>query len=243
VENVNTPVEPYRSDAVVRYAYVSDYVRKVFGDADPRHVTVYPGSNFSLFTRSPLEHAPDGCVGMVYRLEQDKLNADAIQPFIHIARLRPGTRILIVGGGSLLDAFKKSVETAGVTESFEFTGYVTYDALPDLYRRMSVFVAPVWKESFGQVAPFAMSMKVPVVGYDVGALGEILGSADLLAPAGDAPALANIAVRLLDSPEQRRAIGEAQQKRAEEKFSIGAMIDHYSRLYAEVTEKARKDLL
>ena len=241
VENVNTPVEPHRSDAVVRYAYVSDYVRSVFGEPDPRHVTVYPGSDFGLFTRAQDEHAPEDCVGMVYRLERDKLNEDAIQPFIHIARMRPGTRILIVGGGSLLESFQAAVKIAGLTDRFEFTGYVPYGALPDLYRRMSLFVAPVWKESFGQVAPFAMSMKVPVVGYDVGALGEIIGNQTLLAPAGDAEALAKIALRLLNEPQQRRAIAEAQQKRAQERFSVEAMIAQYAQLYAEVIEETVRE--
>ncbi|MGJ7485912.1 methyltransferase domain-containing protein [Variovorax sp. LT2P21] len=235
VENVNTPIEPHRSDAVVRYVYVSDYVRSVFGESDARHVTVYPGSDFGVFTRAPDEHAPDDCVGMVYRLERDKLNEEAILPFIRVVQSRPQTRVLIVGGGSLLEPFQAAVKAAGVAERFEFTGYVPYDALPDLYRRMSVFVAPIWKESFGQVAPFAMSMKVPVVGYDVGAIGEIIANPALLAPPADEAALAKIVVDLLDAPEQRRVIGNAQQKRAEERFSIQAMIAHYTRLYAEMT--------
>ena len=155
--------------------------------------------------------------------------------------MRPSTRILIVGGGSLLDPFQAAVEASGVSGNFEFTGYVNYDALPDLYRRMSIFVAPVWKESFGQVSPFAMSMKVPVIGYDIGAIPEIIDTPGLVAPAGDADALALIAVRLLDSPEERQAIGEIQQQRARANFSVQAMIDRYADIYAEITNNVRKE--
>lgn len=49
IENVNTPIAPYRSSAVVKYVYVSDYVRSVFGDPDERHMTVYPGPTSSFF--------------------------------------------------------------------------------------------------------------------------------------------------------------------------------------------------
>ena len=241
IENINTPIAPYRSDAVVRYVYVSEYVRRVFGSTDTKHVTVYPGSDFGLFTRGPAERAPEDCVGMVYRLERDKLNEDAIQPFIRIAQLRPQTRILIVGGGSLYEPYREAVRAAGVADNFEFTGYVSYDELPALYRRMSLFVAPVWKESFGQVSPFAMSMKVPVIGYDIGAIGEIVNAPELLAPPGDAEGLARIAVGLLDSPETIHRLGDAQQRRARENFSIQAMIAHYAQIYAEVSDKARKD--
>jgi glycosyltransferase involved in cell wall biosynthesis/SAM-dependent methyltransferase len=241
IENINTPIAPFRSPAVAKYVYVSDYVRSVFGESDTRHVTVYPGSDFNLFTRAANEHAPEDCVGMVYRLEHDKLNEAAIEPFIRIAQLRPRTRILIVGGGSLLDPFKAAVAAAGVSHNFEFTGYVSYDALPALYRRMSLFVAPVWKESFGQVSPFAMSMKVPVIGYDVGAIPEIIGTHDLVAPAADADALARIAVRLLDTPKERKALGIAQLRRAQENFSVQAMIDHYAEIYAEITSQISKE--
>ncbi len=241
IENINTPVDPYLSDAVVRYVYVSDYVRSVFGQPKAHHVTVYPGSDFGLFTRAREESAPNDCVGMVYRLEHDKLNEDAIQPFIHIAKQRPSTRILIVGGGSLLEPFQNAVNSAGVSQCFEFTGYVPYSALPDLYRRMSMFVAPIWKESFGQVAPFAMSMKVPVVGYDVGAIGEIIGDRELLAPAADAEALAKIVVDLLNAPDRRRQLGETQQQRAQARFSIQAMISHYSDIYNEISRITRKE--
>ncbi|MGG2018651.1 glycosyltransferase, partial [Pseudomonas sp. S8] len=123
---------------------------------------------------------------MVYRLETDKLNADSITPFIKAVQKRPQTRVLIVGGGSLMETFKEAVNSAGVSDNFEFTGYVAYSQLPDLYRRMKLFVAPVWKESFGQVSPFAMRMHVPVVGYDIGAIGEIVDDSSLLAPYGDA---------------------------------------------------------
>ncbi|KQP46182.1 glycosyltransferase [Pseudorhodoferax sp. Leaf274] len=241
IENVNTPIAPHRSEAVARYVYVSDYVRNVFGSPDAEHVTVYPGSDFDLFTRGPAEHAPADCVGMVYRLERDKLNEDAILPFIRIAQLRPQTRILIVGGGSLYEPYRDAVQAAGVADNFEFTGYVSYDQLPALYRRMSLFVAPVWKESFGQVSPFAMSMKVPVIGYDIGAIGEIVGDRALLAPPADAERLAGIAVGLLDAPESIHRLGDAQQRRAQENFSIQAMIASYARIYAEVSEQPRKD--
>ncbi|WP_411726727.1 glycosyltransferase family 4 protein, partial [Methyloglobulus sp.] len=234
IENVNTPVTPYISDTVVRYVYVSDYVRHVFGQENSRHITIYPGSDFSHFDRDLHEKLPSDCVGMVYRLEEDKLNGQSIEPFIRIAQRRPQTRILIIGGGSLLAPFQKAVELAGVQECFEFTGYVRYEALPEFYRRMSVFIAPVWKESFGQVSSFAMNMRIPVIGYDIDAIGEIVDNTQLLAPPADADRLADIAINLLDSPELRESIGQQQATRVQEHFSIQAMNKSYAELYAEI---------
>jgi glycosyltransferase involved in cell wall biosynthesis len=99
---------------------------------------------------------------------------------------------------------------------------------------MSVFVAPVWQESFGQVSCFAMSMRLPVAGYDVGALPEILGDRSALAPPGDTHALAEVLLRLLDDRELRLAIGQRNLERVHRSFTVEAMVDHYRALYREL---------
>ncbi len=93
------------------------------------------------------------------------------------------------------------------------------------------------KESFGQVSPFAMSMGLPVVGYDVGALAEITGDRRLLAPKGDSLALAAIVTALLDDRARRLAIGEHNRRRAHELFSVETMAGRYEALYDELLTK------
>lgn len=237
VENINTPVEPYVTESISRYVYVSEYVYRKFGGKPEKSTVVYPGSDFSLFQRDDASKAPDDCIGMVYRLEKDKLNLQAIDVFIKVARRRPQTKVLIVGGGSFLQPYREAVRCAGVEQSFVFTGYVPYVELPSLYDQMSIFVAPVWKESFGQVSPFAMSHGIPVVGYDIGALEEIIGRNDLLAPPGDSDRLADIIIDLLAKREKRIAIGRENQQRAREMFSLESMIEGYRKVYAAMMEE------
>ena len=145
LENINTPVAPYISDAVNRYVYVSNYVRETYGLRDANSIVIHPGSNFELFSRSDSAPIAEDCIGMVYRLERDKLDAHSIDPFIAVARRWPATEILIVGGGTLLEPLKAAVRQAEVEDRFQFTGYVSYEELPRLYEKMSVFVAPVWQ--------------------------------------------------------------------------------------------------
>ncbi|MCX4219525.1 MULTISPECIES: glycosyltransferase [unclassified Pseudomonas] len=240
IQNINTPVAPYVSPAIKRYVYVSNYVRNVFGTAEAPNATVYPGSDFSIFEADAPNQSATDTIGMVYRLETDKLNADSITPFIKAVQKRPQTRVLIVGGGSLMETFKEAVNAAGLTDNFEFTGYVAYGQLPDLYRRMKLFVAPVWKESFGQVSPFAMNMHVPVVGYDIGAIGEIVDDTSLLAPYGDADKLSDIIVNLLDDSARRTLIANRHSERAQAHFSIKAMIENYDQIYAETLAETKQ---
>jgi glycosyltransferase involved in cell wall biosynthesis/2-polyprenyl-3-methyl-5-hydroxy-6-metoxy-1,4-benzoquinol methylase len=232
IQNVNTPVAPF-DVPVFRNVYVSDYVLETFCPGDPRGLVIYPGSNFELFTRRNPGDVPDDCIGMVYRLEVDKLNERAIEPFIEVVRRRPSTHVLIVGGGKFQEPYMRAVRAAGLEQAFEFTGYVAYHLLPALYRRLSVFVAPVWQESFGQVSPFAMNMGIPVVGYNVGAIGEIIDDWTLVIPPGDSSKLADLIIRLLDNRAERLAIGLNNIKRARHLFSLESMISSYRKLYQE----------
>jgi glycosyltransferase involved in cell wall biosynthesis len=234
VENINTPVAPYVDPCVNRYVYVSNYVKDTFGKLVGSNLTIYPGSNFKMFVREASQSIPDDCIGMVYRLEIDKLNEKSIDVFIKVVQKRPQTKVIIVGGGSLLKLYKDAVKAYKVENAFNFTGFVPYEKLPALYAQMSLFVAPVWKESFGQVGPFAMSMGIPVVGYNIGALAEVLGDNSLLAPPDDSDTLADIIVRLLDDRQRRLKIGQRNRELAHRLFSVESMIESYAKLYQEL---------
>ena len=234
IENVNTPVVPYISDRVDHYVYVSDYARNFAACEETKSSVIYPGSNLTLFDRKEAP-IPDDVIGMVYRLDSDKLKEDAVRVFIQVVKKRPRTQVLIVGGGEFFNAYQRQVAEEGATANFQFTGYVPYGNLPEYYQKLSIFVAPVWKESFGQVSPFAMSMKIPVAGYRIGALPEILGSDELLAD--NAEDLADIIVKLMDDRQRRIEIGQQNYLRVHERFSVEAMVAAYDRLYERLLDE------
>ena len=94
IENINTPVEPYQAEFIDQYVHVSKYVEHKFGNGSSKNMTIYPGSDFSVFTRSETLPLPRNCIGMVYRLENDKLNEKSIDVFIKVVQQRPLTRCL-----------------------------------------------------------------------------------------------------------------------------------------------------
>lgn len=230
VENVNTPVEPLRDARIATYVFVSDYIRAAFAPDIVNGRVVRPGIDLAAFTPGPWIGDAADSIGMVYRLHPDKLSENSIDPLIAVARRRPKTRIIVVGDGELLPVFHAKAVAAGVIHNFEFTGTVPYADLPTLYRRFRLFVAPVVRESFGQVTPFAMAMGQAVAGFKVGALPEILGTSETLAE--DSEGLAGIICDLLDDPAKLDAVGAHNRERAR-MFGLDAMIAAYAEVYAQ----------
>jgi len=60
------------------------------------------------------------------------------------------------------------------------------------------------------------------------------GETGLLAPAGDADALARAVESLLADPLRRQAMGEAGRRRAREYFSAEVIVPRYEALYRRV---------
>jgi glycosyltransferase involved in cell wall biosynthesis len=231
IENINTPVAPLIHSRVDRYVYVSQYAQNFSPAVKEKAEVIYPGSNLTLFQREGPDISDD-TIGMVYRLEGDKLREDSIEVLIDVVKRRPHTKALVVGGGTFFEVYQKQVHDQGVAGQFVFTDYVAYEELPTYYRKLSLFVAPVWKESFGQVSAFAMSMKIPVAGYDIGALSEILGSSECLR--NTKAELVELIISLLDDREKRIRIGESNHTRVEALFSVETMVRKYDRLYRQL---------
>ncbi len=240
VENINTPVEPLVSAHISQYVFVSNYVRKEFGNmlADDLASVIYPGIDLTKFSDPFDGEDALNAIGMVYRLEDDKLKIDAIDLFIEVVKRRPRTRVYIIGGGSFLEPWIKKTDEHGVRGNFRFTGYVPYEDLPGWYSRFSIFIAPVWKESFGQVAPFAMSKRLVVAGYKIGALPEIAGSDEFFG--SDIDSTARIITDLLEDKAKRQRIGLENQERAATMFSVEAMTSAYQQLYRKLLDRNRQ---
>jgi glycosyltransferase involved in cell wall biosynthesis len=236
LQNVNTPVAPFAPVPATRNVFVSQTILDQFGST-PTAQVVHPGINLSMFS-PPEKSDPDtyDVIGMVYRLERDKLNEASIEPFITVVKRRPQTRAIIIGDGSLFLHFRSRVEKEGLLNRFEFTGYVPFEDLPSYYARFKLFVAPVWQESFGQVIPFAMSMGLAVAGNRVGAIPEILGDDSTL---GATPAeTTSHVLRLLESRDAIDVMGARNRSIARTNFSVERMAIAYVDIYKSMIPEA-----
>ncbi len=231
IQNVNTPVVPNCDPRIAANAFVSHYVRETFAPELEPSLVIYPGIDLEAFSiPREADRDADDTVLLVYRLDPDKLDPDSLDSAIEAVKLRPRTRIVVIGEGPLLPVFVQRVREAGYRENFDFRGTVPYGALPSIYARARVFLAPVARESFGQVVPFAMAMGLGVVGNDVGALSEILTTRETLGKTHKETGA--ILARVLDDAQLLDRQGADNVERAQA-FSLDAMIAAYEGLYAD----------
>jgi glycosyltransferase involved in cell wall biosynthesis len=85
----------------------------------------------------------------------------------------------------------------------------------DLYRRALVLVMPSHAEGFGIPALEAMTLGVPVIAANRGALPEVVGEAGLLIDPDDADALAHVLERVIADRPLRDRLRDAGWRQAE----------------------------
>lgn len=96
----------------------------------------------------------------------------------------------------------------------EVAGYIDPDRRVDTYNRAWAVVMPSHTEGFGLPALEAMTLGIPVVAANQGALPEVLGGAGVLCDAGDPAALSAALESVIDDRTRRDQLRDAGWRRA-----------------------------
>jgi glycosyltransferase involved in cell wall biosynthesis len=138
---------------------------------------------------------------------------------------------------------RRRAEELGVADRVELTGRLSRADLVEEYNRAAVFVSPSLYEGFGLPAAEAQACGAPVVATTGGALPEVVadGVSGLLAPPGDAGALADAIGRLLDHGDLAARLGEAGVRRVAARFTWRRTAERTLALYrATIDEPATR---
>lgn len=173
-------------------------------------------------------------LGMVAQFIPRKGHETLLEVLPIVLRQDPDTHVVLFGQGPLQEDIRRSASLQGVDSRVRFAGFRT--DMERLYACLDVLVHPAREEGLGVALLQAGAAAVPVVACRAGGIPEVIvhGETGLLVPPGDVRGLAEAICRLIEFPEQRRAMGTAARRRVEEAFSVDAMVDQYQDLYAEV---------
>jgi phosphatidylinositol alpha-1,6-mannosyltransferase len=101
-------------------------------------------------------------VGRLQR-ERDKGHQALIACWPKVVAAAPDARLLIVGGGPDLDAFRDLARSSAAGQRIEVRGFVPDDRMQDLWAEADVFAMPSRGEGFGLVYIEAMRQGLPVI--------------------------------------------------------------------------------
>jgi hypothetical protein len=188
----------------------------------------------------PRTHVPGAPVRFLFvgRLEPRKGIDILLEAMKRVVQEGPEVELLVAGDRVPGEDPERILAGHPAARCVRFLGRVKDDELHRLYAECDVFVAPSRFESFGIVYIEAFSHATPVVAANVGGAARVIrdGKDGLLVPADDEDALADAMLRMAREPEERRRMGEAARKHAEEEFTVEVMVHRSVAFYREILD-------
>jgi glycosyltransferase involved in cell wall biosynthesis len=220
----------------VRRAWVPEAKITVIQNAIGEEAFVRPDLEIRAELTGWFAQPPRWVVGAAGRLSPEKGFAVYIDAAARVTRSHPETGFVLFGDGPLRARLERQIAERGLLGRFVLAGF-----REDLSRFLSSFDVGVLS-SFTEGLPVTLlelcAAHVPVVATSVGGIAEVIedGRTGRLAPAGDAAALADCIVGLLDDAEGREAMGRAARARVRNEFSF----ERLGQRYYEVFERLLK---
>lgn len=142
-----------------------------------------------------------------------------------------------VSRNSFLAELQKLIADSNAQSSFEFIGYVPYEALAQHYAWCDFFAGPsTYEPGPGNVYLESMACAKPVIACNSGGAPEVVldNQTGLLIPPRDVAALETAIITLTEDVSFRTQLGKNGREWIEQGFSIERYIDKVERLYADL---------
>jgi len=241
---------------VKHYSVVSQDLRKYLGDTiavPPDKVTqIYNGVDTTLFR--PADSGADAArlgrlddkivFGAVGRLQPVKDQITLVKAFAEARRLNPegmrSAHLVIVGDGPCRAAIEAEIARSGIGDYVSMLG--ERNDIAEVLRTFHVFVLPSLVEGISNTILEAMATGLPVLATRVGGNPELVieNETGQLVNPGDWQRMASWLVTFMSDARLRERQGLAARQRAEEMFSMNAMVHAYTALYDQLLGRMGK---
>jgi len=229
--------EPWLGTDRQHLVFCSEWSRARSGLAGVPDSVINPGTPFEEFQAPRRPIPPDPVVGMVYRLDGDKIEDSAARAIVCVLQESPRARVEVVGDGPMRPRLEAALKKAGLSSRVTWHGYVPFSRLASLHRSFDVEIAPVVADTFGSGTVHAIASGTPVVGYGIAALPELLRSDAAIAAPGSPEAIGRKVGAMLRDDALHAEVHAAQWSHASSNFDIDSMITSYHRLFFEVARR------
>jgi glycosyltransferase involved in cell wall biosynthesis len=183
--------------------------------------------------RRKLGGQTDFLVGIIARLSDVKGHIYLIQAMPKVIKIFPNTKLLIIGQGRTKNVLIKETQDLGLKDNIIFIPEAKN--IIDLLAAMDVFVMPSLQEGLGLALMEAMAQGIAVVGSEVGGIKTLIQDNvnGLLVVPANAPALAQVILRLLNDSQLRRNLGAQAREFIIANFSKEEMVNKTEIVYQQ----------
>ena len=143
-------------------------------------------------------------------------------------------QVNIIGQGPYLSELKRLAEDSKTP--IKFWGWLD-KSQPDFYelfKKSSIFIFPSEAENFPSVLLEALASGMAIITSTAGGCPEVVGKAGLLVEPRDTEGIRKMLLKLIESDDLRRQLGEHALKRAEQQFNWKKIAQQYLNCYNEV---------
>jgi colanic acid/amylovoran biosynthesis glycosyltransferase len=177
------------------------------------------------------------CVGQLVPQKGYPVLIDAIARLV--ASSCP-VHLRIVGEGPLRPALEELIRRLALHDSVSLLGKMNPDQVVQLYHHVDAFAMASLAEGIPVVLMEAMAAGLPCVATRIMGIPELIedGHSGLLVHAGDAAALADALVQLIENPELRRRLGETAQLRVRQEYNLRTNTQKLAALFARHLDAA-----
>ena len=144
--------------------------------------------------------------------------------------------LVLLGDGGERARVEATVQESGVGDRVHIMGDVT-DVRPFVLASTALVLASTM-EGLPRCVMEALSLEVPVIATDArGSPDLVAPDAGVIVPARDVRGLARAMDRMLDDPNEARAMGERGRTRMAERYQLPTLIARHEALYRELLEE------
>jgi glycosyltransferase involved in cell wall biosynthesis len=177
---------------------------------------------------------------MIAEFNRGKRHRDALHALAALGR--PDVVLACAGTGPLEAETKTLADDLGIAKQLRFLGYRR--DVPALIRASRAVLLPSEREGLPRSLMESLSLEVPCLGTEIRGITDLLSEGvGLLAPVGDAAALAQHMAWVLDHPVEARAMGVAGRKRMAAVYDIQHLLQLHEDLYHEALAGAARTQL
>ena len=218
--------------------------------ADEKYSIIYPGVDSDRFhpskrsdeLRRELNASEKDClIGVVGRFDRQKGQLEFVQALKLLNERNIPFKAVIVGAptaGEDQNNYDKQifdfVKANNLDSKVSFKGFIEDPS--KLMASLDIFVLPSYQETFGLVLLEAMASGAAVLATDSGGPPEILSEASAMFTPKDPQSLAIVLTKFINSPSERKSLGEKLRRRAVNEFNEPQFVQKLVNLATSVSQ-------